>query len=502
MNLIDKVIGFFSPASAVQRVLARQTLHLIDKQGERAYDAASFSRRTKNWFAPRTSATTENAQALQRLRDRARELVRNNCWVAKAINTLANNVAGSGMRASFVALKDNESERARAKALKMRWQDWANSIECDYDDNLNLYGLQNLIMRTVAEGGECLILKYVLGSKQKGFKMQLRLLEGDFIDTTKHETQVDNPTKDYDFYGIRLSPTGKRLGVWIYDKHPENGTFSSTLYTSDKLIHVFEKLRVGQQRGVPSGTSAFMRVRDMGEYEDAQLMRQKIAACFSLFVHNSSGTGLLSGGRNPEPQSSDLERVEPGMIQYLAPGEDIKFAVPPPTEGFSEYSRQVLRGIAGAYGITYEALTSDYSQVNFSSGKLSAIEQDKNTAKLQRDVLGVAMQKIYNWWAEVEALKLPDTERLVEVRVEWTTPKRDMIDPLKEVNAARAMLSGGIKSPQEIAREMGFDYDDTMQEFAEADKMRDKLGVRVDTDARYVLQKAAPMVDNSTSSGE
>jgi capsid protein len=77
-----------------------------------------------------------------------------------------------------------------------------------------------------------------------------------------------------------------------------------------------------------------------------------------------------------------------------------------------------------------------------------------------------------------------------------------MIDPLKEVNAARAMLSGGIKSPQEIAREMGFDYDDTMQEFAEADKMRDKLGVRVDTDARFVLQKAAPMVDNSTSSGE
>jgi len=133
---------------------------------------------------------------------------------------------------------------------------------------------------------------------------------------------------------------------------------------------------------------------------------------------------------------------------------------------------------------------------------IKSIEQDKNTAKLQRDVLGVAMQKIYNWWAEVEALKLPDTESLVEVRVQWTTPKRDMIDPLKEVNAARAMLSGGLKSPQEIAREMGFDYDDTMQEFAEADKMRDKLGVRVDTDARYVLQKAAPMVDNSTSSGE
>ena len=498
MNVFETIINFFSPTAALKRALARQSLEVIAKS-ERAYDAGGYSRRTKNWYAPQTSATTENAQALRILRNRARELVRNNCWASKAVNVVANNVVGSGMRASFAPKMDTTSGKKQAEKLKFAWQDWANSTDCDFDENLNLYGLQNLIMRTVVECGECLILKYVEGDElAKNYRLKLRLLEGDFIDTSKHDGLLGAPNADYNFYGVRLSAAGKRLGVWIYDRHPENGADTSKLYTMDKIIHVYEKMRIGQHRGVPMGVSAFIRMRDMNEYEDAQLMRQKIAACFSLFVHNAGGAGVLAGKQQGQP--SELERVEPGIIQYLAPGEDISFATPPPIEGFAEYSRQVLRGIAGAYNITYESLTSDYSQVNFSSGKLSAIEQDKNTAKLQRDVLGVALEKIYLWWAEVVGIKEGVT-KAGSIRVEWTTPKREMIDPVKETNALRLMQLAGMKSPQEVSREMGYDYEDTLREIQDANAMRDRLKIVVDTDARQVLNKNAPIETNNSASG-
>lgn len=476
MGVIDTVIGWISPQWALQRELARQTLGRLN---ERQYEAAAYGRRTSNWRATGASATSEASMSIHTLRNRSREMVRNNAWANRAIGVIANNTIGTGIRPAISILKAGaKNARKREAEMKRVWNAWADKSTCDFDGRLNFYGLQNLIMRAVAEGGECLIVKHIDAATRS---LQLRVLEGDYIDTNKHSPSAFAGKDAFDFYGVRFDANGKRIGVWLYDRHPEFGNYTSTLYSEADVIHVFEVLRTGQARGVPMGVAGFLRLRDMDAYEDAQLLRQKVAACFSVFVHRPS-SGVQVGGVKP----SELERVEPAMINYLSPGEEITFGNPPPVEGYEAYTRQVLRSIAAAYGVSYEALTGDLSNVNFSSGRMGWLGFQQNVSKWQRDIMQPALDKIFVWFSQILALSQGSRDTLV---AEWTLPRREMIDPTRETNALIAMIRGGLKSYPEAVRELGYDPDDTLEEAKEFYDKVDALGLMLTTDLRAQAQQ-------------
>lgn len=478
MNVLDSIISFFSPSWGLRREVARQTL---SRAQERAYEAAAYGRRTSNWWASGSSATTEAGAAIKRLRDRSREMVRNNQWANKAVSVIANNVVGTGIRPAVSIANDNARTKKLAKRIKAEWNKWADNSKCDFDGRLNFYGLQNLIMRAVAESGECLIVKYVDAKTQT---LKIRLLEADYIDHNKHTVGQEGRGQDFDFYGVRFNKDGQRIGVWLYDRHPENGSDTSTLYDESQVIHVFEVLRPGQARGVPMGVSGFLRLRDLNDYEDAQLMRQKVAACFSVFV-KKNGTGMPSSG-GASAKESELEAVEPGQIQYLELGEDVVFGTPPPADGYDSYMRTVLRGIAAGYGITYEALTNDLSNVNFSSGRMGWLDYARTVAKQQRDIMQPALEKVFEWFIGILALSQGISEQVV---AEWTLPRREMIDPVKETNAMILQIQAGLKSYSETLRELGYDPDDTMEEIKAFNDKADALKLILSVDMRQKLQQ-------------
>ena len=73
-NWIDRAIASVAPRTAARRVLARQTFETL----ARGYDGAARGRRTEGWRAPGASADTEIGMAGTLLRNRMRDLVRNN----------------------------------------------------------------------------------------------------------------------------------------------------------------------------------------------------------------------------------------------------------------------------------------------------------------------------------------------------------------------------------------------------------------------------------------
>ncbi|SIS76252.1 phage portal protein [Phaeovulum vinaykumarii] len=79
---------------AARRVMARQAFETLT----RGYDGAARGRRTEGWRAPGSSADTEIGVAGALLRDRMRDLVRNNPHAAKAVAVLVNNIIGAGIR--------------------------------------------------------------------------------------------------------------------------------------------------------------------------------------------------------------------------------------------------------------------------------------------------------------------------------------------------------------------------------------------------------------------
>jgi hypothetical protein len=141
MSLLESAIGWISPESALRRARARAALGHV-----RAYEGARNTRRTKGWIANSSSANSELGGALTALRNRSRDLVRNNPYASRALDTLVSNAVGTGIRARW------------PKPARQLWIDWAEDPrECDYYGELDFYGLEALAARTVHESGECLI---------------------------------------------------------------------------------------------------------------------------------------------------------------------------------------------------------------------------------------------------------------------------------------------------------------------------------------------------------
>lgn len=473
MNLLDKAISYFSPQAALDRARARRVVDIIKNSGERRYEAASTGRRTNGWYATDGSANSETARGLHRLRNRSRDLVRNNPWASKAITVIENNTIGAGIRPSLNYPDSYE------KKLKEIWSAWGETTKCDFAGRHNFYGLQDLAMRSVAESGECIIRKRRGGPGP--IPIQLQVSEADVIDTSKNVDELTGRS-GYIIQGVEFDSSGRRVAYWLYDRHPADSfDLMSKRVPAEDVIHLYQVERPGQVRGVPWGAPAMLRLRDFDDYEDAQLMRQKIAACFSVFVTDQAGDSLPGDNSDKDPLT---ERVEPGIIQELAPGQDVSFADPPgPGTDYKDYSRNTLLAVAAGYGVTYEALTGDLSGVNFSSGRMGWLEFHRNVTKWQKKMfIPVFCETTWDWFEN--ALEMKGVSTGAKGKVRWIPPRREMIDPVKETKALALMVRNGFISWQEAVRERGADPDDLLEELKKDADNFDKYDLQLDSDPR------------------
>lgn len=470
MSILDNLISLISPSAALRREQSRKAIEML-----RGYDAARRSSRNANWLAGSGDANTEIAVALVTLRDRARDLNRNNAYAAKAVSVITDNVVGIGIRAS-----------SKSKTLSALWGKWAETTACDAQGMSDFYAIQSQVMRAVAVSGEAIVLKRIISGK-----LALLVLESDYLDTDK-DLFTSNGNRI--IQGVEVNEYGRPVAYWLYNAHPGSNNVPSRLLVSERhdaadVLHIFVKDRPGQVRGVPLGAQAFMNLRDYDDYEDAELMRKKIAACFSVFITDSGE--LQSIGGSPEYDEIP-SRVAPGIIERLPMGKSVEFASPPPAEGFSEYSRAVLTKISAAFGVTYEQLTNDLSKVNFSSGRMGLNEF-------------MLMVYRYQWQLIVPQLCVPVWKWFVDFNVQfggvraseanmhatWTPPRRLMIDPAKEIAATENAIRSGLTTLSEALRELGYNPEEIFNELQSDQAKIDSLGLVLTSDARYFRQGGA-----------
>ena len=461
MNVIDKIVNFISPRAGHKRMKYR------------SYDAASYGRRTKSFERARSSGPNlEISQALITLRNRSRLFTRNNAWAKRAIQCIANNTVGEGIRPAPNGTPN------QVKKIKSIWKDWAESTACDWYGKNTFYGLQKLAMKEIAESGEMLILKRrVAVTPDNPIPIKLQLIEADQLDQSR-DFEMFNEDGGYSRLGVRYDKDGRLMGYWLFDIHPTDGTgffkqVFSTYHPKEDVIHAYEILRIGQVRGVPMGIASFIKLSDFSEYEDAQLMRQKVAACFSAFVVGDDD--VLTGG---DRSTDRLDRLEPGIIQYLRNGEQVTFGNPPPAEQYDSYTTKILQGIAASYGITYEMLTMDYSKVNFSSGKMAQINVVANFREWQYNMMVPQIcVPVWNWFMEGVLVAGLMSQKLTCSCTDWTAPRVAQLDPMKETSARILAIQGGLTTVSECLREDGRDPDEFFDEYKRDKDRLDKMGI-------------------------
>jgi lambda family phage portal protein len=451
-----------------------------------AYDSAGYGRRLQRWT---TSAGSMNAvllSDLETLQTRSRDAVRNNPYAANILDVIVANAIGTGIKPQSLA-----ADKAAIDAL---WLDWTD--HADHDGMQDFYGLQGLILRCVVESGECFV-RFKVNRNQAGrsnfasgetVPLQLQVLESEFLENTT--TLLPNGNRIVG--GIELNPQGRKIAYHLHKNYPGDHTFEGdeiVRIPAKEILHIFKPLRPGQVRGEPWLARVLLKLHDLDQYDDAELVRKKTAAMFAGFVTRLDPESSMLGEGAPNEAGQAFAGLEPGTMQFLEPGEDVRFSQPGDVGGtYEPFMRQQLRSIAVGMGITCEQLTGDLSGVNYSSIRAGLVEFRRRIAMIQHHLMVFQLcRPVWNRWFELAILsnQLPMN---ADPKVKWIPQGFDWVDPLKDIKAQVMSIQNGLKSRAEIVSELGYDVEDIDLEIA-ADNARAK---KLNLNFYYMAQKFHP----------
>lgn len=452
-NPVDAVVSFFNPQAGLRRAAARQVL-------QRAYEGAS----RKDGWKPRragASANTDHRADAAELRSRARALVQNCPYITRGVGSMVANVVGTG-------IMPRSTGKSAAK-LNDLWQQWC--AVADADGVRDLWGLQAAAYRAMEVDGEVLLrLRARRPSDGLPVPLQIQLLEIDMLDTFKTGSNGPNTIIN----GIEYDPLGKRVAYWLWDVHPgETGLIRGSRTASkpvpaERVIHLFNPERPGQGRGITRLAPVISRARDLQVYEDAEAQRKNMESRLAVLASgdvNTLGPTSQHDDRSPEERSAtgNLGSLAGGQIIEVPPGLNITTVQPNAVPGYTEYVRLQLHLIAAGMGVTYEMLTGDVSEVNFSSARVGMLEYRRNAEQLQWHTL-IPLLCVPLWRAFVDAAYLAGAISTVDYSVAWSTPKWSYVNPVQDVAADLDEIGGGLCSLSEKIRQRGYVPDEVYAE--------------------------------------
>ena len=472
-NALDRAIAYVAPRWGARRVHARLATMLLQDR-LRKFEGAAGGRRMAGWRTSSASATSEAAPALSKLRNRCRDLSRNNCWASKAVRVIAARTVGGGI------IPTPQSDTRDAKRMGELWTAHMESTAIDVEGRRSFGAKQNLAMRCTVESGEVL-LRRVWVKKAEGLPLpfQIQLLEPDHLDADRDRDSLTGGGRI--LQGVEFDKRGRRVAYWLFPDHPGETLLFARSRTSVRvpaadIIHNLRDDRIGQVRGIPWGSPCVVKLRDYDVFEDARLQREAIAACFVAFTKD------IDGDQELKLPNTDFDALEPGTVEHLASGRDITFARPPQVEGYREYARTSLQGVAAGYGTTYEALTGDLEGVSFSAGRMGWLEFHAEVHQWRHLMfIPNVCQRVWQW-AQEAAYLAGEIGQPAGIPALWTAPRREMIDPAKEGKALAEQVQAGFLSLSEALRQLGFsDPEKVIRELARDRDLAQELGLTLST---------------------
>lgn len=434
---------------------------------------ASGAGRLSNWAAPSTNFSTTLPAPL--LKERARDSYRNVPWARRAVDTVVVGAVGAGIK---------PQARTAATDLKRRiereWLAWTDAA--DFAGRYDFYGFQQAALKAAMVDGEVLVR--LIAAPDQRVPLQLQLLAGEYLDSSRVDGQTLN--------GIEYDAAGRRAAYWLYTKHPATfPNMTSVRVPAEQVIHMFAPVQPGMERGVSWLAPALVPLRELQEFTEAALVRQKVASLYAGYVQTADGS-------NPLAASNATPVLEPGTMCRLQPGEAVEFSEPPDVgQMYEPFVRQQLRAIGSALNVPYEILSGDLGQVTFASGRHALLEWRRQLESIQHHLLVFQFcRPVWAAWTRfaIAAGVLPGApEDYADVR--WIAPLPEMLDARMEVQSQIQKIRAGLMSRSEAVALTGLDAEMLDAEIATDNGRADALGNVYDSDARKVTLQGQSQQD-------
>lgn len=462
MNPVDAVVNFFAPKAGHDRVKARMATAALMN-----YDAASKGRRTYGWKAPGTAADAAAYGVRPQLRQLSRDMIRNRALAQRAQTVVTGSVVGTGIVPSANVKGGSVKAKLEIEAVLNAH---LNSPAIDALGEHTLFGLQRIAMNAVFSDGEVLVRRRMRDPRFAVglvLPLQIELVECDWLNTSV-QTNGENKVIE----GAEYGPTGEIVAYHFWDRHPGDvttGMNKTTRWPASSVIHVRRCDRPGQLRGVPWLSPVMMTLGEISDYQEAQILKQRMAALLA---------GVITPGPDGEqPDTKALADLAPGALVSVPEGSQVNWTSPPRVDGYGEFMKQAEAKIAVGVGITYESLSGDLSMVNFSSAQMGHMVMDRNVAIWQDMMVEQFCTGVERWIKEAWALVAALPKR--EFSLEWTAPRRPLINPRNDLPAMIEEIDAGLTSRQRQQRQLGYDPE-TIRRERQEDMVADaKAGVPV-----------------------
>lgn len=462
--------------------------------GVSSSEGASMARRMSGFVPNRLHINSILGMEAPLLRARTRQLIANVPHGANASETFVAYAVGDGIVPAPLL------PEAQAAAVKEAWYDWTD--EADADGLTDLYGLQTLAARACFDAGECFARRRDrFSSDGLTVPVQYQLLEAEQLDQA-YTTKLSNGNQVRQ--GIEFGNHGNRLAYWFFRTHPGDTTLQVSgervRVPADQVIHMFKPLRPGQIRGRPWITPGIIKMYDLDQYEDAELMRKKFAAFLMAFIEQEPGydisdTGIVNDDtRETATDDNGTAEVdmEPGLAQLLPKGHKVNIHEPADVgPNFESFMFRSLLALCAAMGLPYHAVTGDVSKANYSSLRAALLEVKRRISKFQHEVMVFQFcNPIYKHWLPTAvlsgAVSIPnftEANRFKLSRVKWIAPRWDWVDPLKDMQAEILAVDNGFKSRSDVIESMGDDPAEVDKRIAADQEREDRLGLRLNRKA-------------------
>ncbi|MFD1627660.1 phage portal protein [Azospirillum griseum] len=443
------------------------------------------------------------------LRQQSRQSTRTQWASGRAVDLAVTHTIGTGIKPQSLC-----PDPAFREAVQQLWYDWTEFA--DADGVLDFYGLQALAVQEWVEGGECFArLRPRRPSDGLPVPLQVQLIEPEQV-PLDHTTIVTGGNSVVQ--GIERDSVGRRAAYWMHRQHPGewvlgNGDSSLVRVLASEVLHLYHPTRAGQLRGIPQLSRMLVRLNDAGQYEDAEIVRKKVAAmkmgAITRKPGSNEGDPLVGEGEADATGVADVG-MEPGTMLVLEDGEDVKWFDPVDVGGnFETFMRWNYRGVAASVNQLYEEVTGDYSTLNDRTFRAAFNTFKRRYAFYQHNI--VAHQFCSPVWRRFIDLALiagtlqrpPGMTDRDLYRVAWTPDRWAYIHPLQDVQAVLKEIEGGLSSRAKAVSERGDDIEDIDRQRSDDARREQTLGLAPvapsDGGDRYRVTPSAPAPEPGAS---
>lgn len=471
---------------------------------QRTYAAARVSRLTLG-LGGTSSANSELQSSLRLLRDRSRQLIRDSAYAKRAKKIVVDNVIGTGIGVQpTVRGTRGDLRKPVNTAIYEAWWSWCAAGSSHTGGSLHFCDLERQVMGQVFEAGEVLLRLHRSRFGESAVPLAVEIIEAERL---ADDLAEPGPTAAGAkvIQGVEVDDFYRPVAYWIKRLHPGEHRFSMNQVDrvervpAGDIMHLRVIDRWPQVRGEPWMHAVIRKLADIDGYTEAEIVAARAASMYFGTIESDDGTDAF--GEEMGDGSYQLP-LEPGMVEKLRPGEKLNFINPNrPNSALDPFLRYMLREMAAGCGVSYESLSKDYSQSNYSSSRLSLLEDRDAWRAIQQWLIRNFREPLHRVWMQQAALAraipgvsvadyMSDSNRYAAA--EFKPRGWSWVDPTKEVDAYKEAVKAGFTTLTSVIAQTDPQGRDAQEVFDERKREIDDLkaaGLSFDTSPENYEQK-------------